>query len=121
MSTAARDRLGALLGELSTPGAFSAQRAVPTEDLQLEVRGVGPLVLPVSDALAEQLCQVGRPAQYGRGTETLFDRRVRDTWEIPKSLLKIDNRRWNKALRPVLGLLAADLGLPPDCALDAVG
>ncbi|MHB8294887.1 MAG: 2OG-Fe(II) oxygenase [Acidimicrobiales bacterium] len=89
------------------------------DDLQLGVRGAGPLVLPVTDAQAEQLCRVGRPARYGQGTRALFDHRVRDTWEVPRSRVKIDKRRWDRTLRPILDLLAADLGLPPTSALDA--
>lgn len=76
-------------------------------------------MLPVPDAQAKQLCKVSRSARYGQGTQTLLDRRVRHTWEVPKSQVKIDNRRWNKALRPILDVLAADLGLPSGDALDA--
>src|SRR5438093_12810091 len=110
--TAARDDLAALLAGAASPVAFSASRSAPTSDLQLEVRGVGPIKLPVSQAQARQLCQVARPARYGRGELTILDRGVRDTWEIPKSRVKIDARRWNKTLRPALDRLGRDLGLP---------
>lgn len=116
---AARERLAAVLGEVTAPGAFSARRTAPVDDLHLEVRGVGQLHLPVPDALAEQLCRLGRPARYGRGEQTLLDPRVRDTWEIPKSRVKIDKRRWNNTLLPVLERLRADLGLPSGCELKA--
>lgn len=110
--TTARDDLAALLTAAASPAAFSASRSVPTGDLQIEVRGVGPIGLPVSQAQARQLCQVARPARYGQGERTVLDRKVRDTWEIPKSRVKIDARRWNKALRPALDRLGRDLGLP---------
>ncbi len=41
-----------------------------------------------------------------------MDRTVRDTWEIPKSRVKIDKRCWDETLEPVLGRLGRDLGLP---------
>ena len=110
--TTARDDLAGLLVRAASPAAFSASRRVPTSDLRLEVRGVGPIRLPVSQAQARQLCQVARPARYGRGEHTILDRRVRDTWEIPKTRVKIDARRWNKTLRPALDRLGRDLGLP---------
>ncbi len=50
---------------------------------------------------------------------TLLDRRVRDTWEIPKSRVKIDRRRWNRTLRPALEALRAELGLPAGARLEA--
>lgn len=80
---------------------------------------MGPLVLPVSTAQAKQLCGVGRPARYGRGEDTLQDSRVRDTWEIPKSRVKIDQRQWNKTLLPVLDDVRTDLGLPAGSRLKA--
>ena len=119
MTTRARQRLATLLGEMTSPGAFSAQRTAPTDDLHLEVRGLGRLRLPVSDTQAKRLCRLGRPARYGRGEATLLDSRVRDTWEIPKSRVKVDKRQWNKTLLPVLDRLRGDLGLPAGCELKA--
>ena len=117
--TAARHDLAALLAGAASPAAFSASRSVPTSDLQLEVRGVGPIRLPVSQAQARQLCQVARPARYGHGELTILDRGIRDTWEIPKSRVKIDARRWNRTLRPALDRLGRDLGLPSGSELRA--
>jgi hypothetical protein len=116
---AARQRLGRLLGEMDAPGSFSARKAAPPDDLNIEVRGVGPLRFPVPDEQARQLCEIGRPARYGRGELTLLDRRVRDTWEIPSSRVRIDKRRWNKTLVPILDALRDDLGLPSGCRLEA--
>lgn len=114
----ARDGLAALLGELTAP-AFSARHGAPPDDLHVEVRGVGPLRLPVTADQARQLRAISRPARYGQGERTLVDPRVRDTWEIPKSRVKIDRRRWNKTLGPVLDRLRADLGIPAGCRLHA--
>jgi len=117
VTIAARDRLAARLAEVAVAGAFSAQRTAPADDLRLEVRGVGALRLPVPEAQAEQLYLVGRPAQFGRGEQTLLDRSVRDTQEVPLSRVKIDKRRWARTLDPLLDQLRGDLGLPPSCDL----
>ncbi|MGH9209503.1 MAG: 2OG-Fe(II) oxygenase [Acidimicrobiales bacterium] len=66
---------------------------------------------------AKQLIAVARPARYGRGEQTLLDRRVRDTWEVPLSRVKIDKRRWQGALRAVLDQLRVDLGMADGCEL----
>lgn len=112
MTHSARDRIAVLLARATEPAAFCASRTAPTGDLQLEVRGVGRIKLPVSQAQARQLCLLGRPARHGRGEQTLLDRRVRDTWEIPKSRVKIDKRRWDQTLLPILDRLGRDLGVP---------
>ncbi|MGH9269589.1 MAG: 2OG-Fe(II) oxygenase, partial [Acidimicrobiales bacterium] len=44
---------------------------------------------------------------------------MRDTWEVPKGRVQIDQRRWNRTLLPVLDGLRADLGLPEGCRLKA--
>src|SRR5438552_1767717 len=119
MTDSARARLAVHLAGVGERVAFSASRSAPTSELQLDVRGVGPIELPVSQAQARQLSLLGRRAKYGRGEQTLLDRGVRDTWEIPKSRVKIDKRRWNKALLPVLDRLGHDLGIPRGCTLRA--
>jgi hypothetical protein len=113
MTDSGRDRLAVLLANPSEPVAFSAARTAPPGGLHLEVRGVGPIRLPVSQAQARQLCLVGRLARYGRADQTLLDRGVRDTWEVPKSRVRIDKRRWDETLVHVLDRFGRDLGLPP--------
>ncbi|RPH53426.1 2OG-Fe(II) oxygenase, partial [bacterium] len=113
------ERIGEILGTVGSPGCFTARRTATADDLQLEVQGLGQISLPVSRAQAERLCRLARPARYGRGEKTLLDRRVRDTWEIPRSRVKIDRRRWNRTLLPVLEELRADLGLADGCRLEA--
>ncbi len=118
-ATFARDRFASLLGDAVAAGAFSARRSAPPDGLRLEVRGVGPIDLPVSARQARELCQVGRPARFGKGEQTLTDAKVRDTWEIPTRRIKIDKRQWNATVRPVLDRLRADLDLPAGCELTA--
>ena len=114
-----RDRFASLLREAVTAGAFSARRTAQPDDLRLNVEGVGPIVFPVTAGQAKQLCQIGRPARFGKGEQTLTDAGVRDTWQIPKSRIGIDKRQWDKTLRPVLQHLRGDLGLPQGCELAA--
>ncbi|MCP4663757.1 MAG: 2OG-Fe(II) oxygenase [bacterium] len=117
MTTTTLEQIGDHLRDVDAPGTFTARRTAPIDDLHLEVRGFGRLPLPVSRTKAQQLCRIARPARYGRGEQTLLDSRVRDTWQIPKSRVKIDRRRWNQTLLPMLEALRADLGLPDGCRL----
>jgi hypothetical protein len=65
------------------------------------------------------LCKVARPARHGFKDETRLDRRVRDTWEIPKSRISIDEPRCKRTLLPQLDRIRRDLGLPEKCRLKA--
>ena len=119
MTTENLKQIGELLSKVGSPGIFTCRRTAPADDLILEVKGLGRLRFPISRTQAERLCRIARPARYGLGEQTLLDRKVRDTWEIPKSRVKIDRRKWNQTLLPVLGALRTDLGLPDTCRLKA--
>jgi hypothetical protein len=87
-------------------------------DLRLDVEGIGRVTLPVPAGQARQLCGLGRPARFGRGEETLTDRTIRDTWEIPKELVSVE---WASrlGLGPELEAVREELGLTEHCRLTA--
>jgi len=116
MVMAARDRMArTLLGD-ATP-AFSAELTVRSEDLRLEVEGLGAVKFPVTPTGARKLLGLGRPARFGRGEKTVTDPDVRDTWEIPKHLVRA---QWDDAaLRAILATVKAELGLPDAAELTA--
>ncbi|MGH3254320.1 MAG: hypothetical protein ACRDOU_02770 [Streptosporangiaceae bacterium] len=93
MATAARDQLARTLrGEARA--AFSVELTAKMDDLNLEVEGFGHVKFPVTPAKARKLLGLGQPARFGRGEETVTDPEVRDTWEIPKHLVRA---QWNGA------------------------
>jgi hypothetical protein len=116
MATAARDRLARTLRG-DAQAAFSVELTARTEDLSLEVEGFGPVKLPVTPAKARKLLGLGQPARFGRGEETLTDPDVRDTWEIPRRLVRAE---WDAAtLKDVLATVKQELGLPNGAGLTA--
>jgi hypothetical protein len=115
----ALDQIGDILKGIGAPTIFAARRTATADDMRLEIKGLGRLDFPISPTMAKRLCGIARPASYGKGEQTLLDRRVRDTWEIPKSRVRIDQRRWNRTLLPMLETMRADLGLPEDHRLKA--
>jgi len=117
-ATSARERIAFVLGQPTRNSSFSVRRSAPASSLKLEVKGLGELPLPVPETIAEELCRIARPARFGRGERTLLDRSVRDTFEVPKSRLKLD-RSWMKTLRQLLAEFSSELGLPPGTELDA--
>ena len=116
MATAARDRLARTLrGDARS--AFSAELVARPEDLSLNVEGFGRVKLPVTPAKARSLISLGQPARFGRGEETLTDPEVRDTWEIPRHLVRAE---WDDAkLKDILATVREELGLPNAAELTA--
>ena len=57
------------------------------------------------------------PARFGRGEQTLTDRTVRDTWEVPRELVRVE---WAPpGLAADLDVVRDELGLPSNCRLTA--
>jgi hypothetical protein len=110
MATAARDRLARTLrGGAQT--AFSVEMAAKTDDLILDVEGFGRVKFPVTPAKARKLLSLGQPARFGRGEQTLTDPDVRDTWEIPKHLIRA---QWNDAtLKDMLAIFTRCWSMRP--------
>lgn len=114
-----RQQLADLLQDARTGGSFSTRRTTPPGDLTIIVRGLGTIALPVTGSQAKQLRLLARPARYGTGEDTLLDRSVRDTWEVPRSRVTIDKRLWANTLGPMLNSVRDDLGLPETSSLKA--
>ena len=115
MATAARNRLARTLRD-DAQAASSVELTAGLDDLRLKVDGFGPVRFPVTPAKARKLLGLGL-ARFGRGEETLTDPDVRDTWEIPKHLVRAE---WDAAtLKDVLATLKEALGLPNGARLTA--
>jgi hypothetical protein len=116
MATAARDRLARILRG-DAQAAFSVEVTARMDDLSLQVEGFGPVKFPVTPAKARKLAGLGQPARFGRGEQTVTDPDVRDTWEIPKHLVRAE---WNDAtLKVILATVKEELGLPNAAELTA--
>ena len=113
------EEIRGLLAPMGTVGSFATHRAIPAENLMLEVEDFGPIRLPITATTARKLCQIARPARYGLKDETRLDRRIRDTWEIPGGWIILDRQRWRDQLATELERIRNDLGLPPGCHLTA--
>jgi predicted 2-oxoglutarate/Fe(II)-dependent dioxygenase YbiX len=116
MVMAARDRLARTL-RADAQTAFSVELTAKVADLSLQVEGFGQVRFPVTPAKARKLVGLGEPARFGRGAETVTDADVRDTWEIPKHLVRAG---WDDAtLTDILATVKEELGLPHAAELTA--
>ncbi|MEX1366832.1 MAG: 2OG-Fe(II) oxygenase [Nannocystaceae bacterium] len=107
------------LRALEAAGSFCVRRTLPVDDFRLEIVGCGAMSFPVSAAAARQLVGVAVQSPFGWRNRTITDLAVRDGWEIAKSKIKIDGRRWNPLLRTQLEDIRDRLGLPDTARLRA--
>ena len=111
-------RLTGLLRKVERPGDFYAAGTAAIFLPQLEVDGVGVIALPLLDAQAEQLIAAAERAPYGRGAETVHDEKVRRTWQIDASRVRIAGRRWQESLNALVAEAAAGLGVAEPVAAE---
>ena len=103
-----------LLLSIDRPGDFCVHGRLLAPMPRLEVKGAGALSFPVPEAQIRALIKGAERAAYGKGTETLVDRSVRDCWQIEPERVRLAGAAWPETLGRILGLVAAGLG----CALD---
>ncbi len=103
--------LAECLSRVERPGDFFATGTFDMHPPRLAVDGVGPIALPLLPLQAEQLKAVAEQAPYGRGTETLIDTAVRNTWQIDAERVQLGGRGWDADLEDVLARVRTAFGI----------
>jgi len=91
--------------ELESSSEFCSKVVTPFDDMLIHVKDVGGIHFPIKPKTVKALIKQSSPAKYGLKEQTLLDKDVRDVWEIPKSRVKIDQRRWKKSFDGALSQL----------------
>jgi hypothetical protein len=99
--------------EAKRSATFCIDGCLPAVDPGLEVDKLGQVQLPLDPKAAKALIARCRVAPFGKGTRTLVNRGVRNTWELdPKKFHLADH--WNAAVAGAARLAAEQLDLPAD-------
>ena len=69
--------------------------------------------LPLSEPEAKLIEAAAIQAPFGRGTETVVDTTVRDTFEINPDRFSFRNPAWAEFMQQVMKTVAKGLGFPP--------
>jgi predicted 2-oxoglutarate/Fe(II)-dependent dioxygenase YbiX len=99
------------LATVSRPGTFFVTGSEQMLAPGLEVKGIGPIGLPLPALQAQQLIAVAERAPYGRGEQTVTDIAVRRTWQIGADRVRIRGRHWPAVLQAIVTRVAEGLGL----------
>ena len=70
--------------------------------------------LPLSERDAKLIENAAAQAPFGKGTETVVDTTVRDTFEINPDRFSFTNPAWTEFLQTVTEKVADGLGLSPN-------
>ncbi len=107
-----------LLRSIERPGDFCAHGKLFAPMPRLEVDGVGMLSFPVPDSQICALIEVAERTPYGKGSNTVVDRSIRDCWQIGAERIRLAGAAWPDTFSRILDAAASGLGCPRD-RLDA--
>ena len=111
-----KKRLSNALESIHSEGTFADFRRIPLKWIQpFTVRDVGQVKLPLKEPTIRQLIEKARQSPYGRGSETLVDTSVRNTWELDAAQLDMTTSisdQWTKTVASACEWVAARLGIP---------
>ncbi len=105
--------LAEAIGRATRTARFCVAGGLPDVDPGLEVDGLGRVQVPLKRGMAKQLIASGRAAPYGKGTRTLVDKHVRNTFELDPQQFRLGDA-WNAAIADATRTVAQQFGLPAD-------
>ena len=77
----------------------------------LNVHGLGIKCLPLSEREAVELAKACHQAPFGKGSETIIDTDVRNTWELNADQFELENPEWHTVLDSAVHQVANTLGI----------
>ncbi len=105
--------LSTAIAQATKSAKFCVSGSFPIVDPGLDMEGLGPIRLPLKPKMAKPLIASCQVAPYGKGTKTLVDRDVRNTYELNPEQFRL-SEAWDAAIADVTRSVADELGLPPD-------
>jgi len=103
--------LGKALDKVDRPGTFCVSGSVPAVLPGLEVKGLGPVGLPLTPQQAKELIAHCEQAPYGKGEKTVVDTKVRRVWKMDPNRFALKNPDWTQFLDETVRKVQAELGL----------
>lgn len=100
------------LSNIHTTGSFASFGALGhPPPANLFVDGIGELSMPLNEDQARQLIAQSRQAPFGKGSKTIVDTAVRNTWELDSSQFSFRNPDWGSWIHKLCAIVAERLGI----------
>ncbi|KAK4195621.1 hypothetical protein QBC40DRAFT_258851 [Triangularia verruculosa] len=100
------------LRAIETSGSFASSGTVDeTPPAGIFIDGIGDIPMPLSETQAREIITKCRQAPYGRGSDTIVDTSVRNTWELDAAQFSFRDPRWSEFVQRLCEDVAEDLGI----------
>lgn len=74
---------------INSTGTFAGAHKLKTTVPGVSIHDVGDIDLPLQEAQAQQIIAKARQALFGKGSDTMVDTSVRNTWELDPTQFKL--------------------------------
>ncbi|KAJ9616979.1 hypothetical protein H2200_000700 [Cladophialophora chaetospira] len=107
------------LSEIDRPSTFACgERLDDGANPGLLLKGHGLLGMPLSDNDARAIISQSRQSRFGRGSETVVDTSISDSWQLDPDQFQIRNGSWGSFILRLVAKVHAGFGLK--CQKDRV-
>ena len=101
----------AALQKIEQPGSFSTSGTMAPCFLGLEVAGIGPIGLPLTEGQAKEIINHCAQAPFGRGEQTVVDKNVRRVWQMDPGQFQLRNPAWDGRVAALVEHVKEQLGV----------
>ncbi|KAF0329831.1 hypothetical protein GQ607_003004 [Colletotrichum asianum] len=109
------DDLYQTLQAIKTPGTFASFHRIKAANGPLNpglhVADIGSISFPLKEEQARSLIEKARQAPFGKGSDTVVDTTVRNTWELDPTQFELRNPQWNAIINQLCARAAQDMGI----------
>ncbi len=102
--------LDALNHNLSSSSFFTKGK-VQAVHMELDIKGLGAVKVPIAPGRAKQLIKQCSLAPYGQGKNTLINTSVRNVWELDPRKFKIISTEWRRQLNEIVNTVSTGLNV----------
>src|SRR5260370_10937031 len=107
------ERLATAIRQATRSAKFCVAGCLPGVAPGIEVEGLGTITLPLKRTTAKKLVASCQVAPYGKGAQTLVNKKVRNTFELDPKKFRLSDA-WNVAIADAMRRVGEQLGLPAE-------
>lgn len=101
----------AIIKNIEGNGTFSVHNEMNFTHPGLEIDGIGEIGFPVESETAKKIIAVSQKAPFGKGSKTIVDETIRNTWELDPIAFKLNNPDWENFIKKIVAEVRKELGL----------
>jgi hypothetical protein len=112
LTTRIKSQLIRCLSQIKYAGSFATFNTyLNAANPGIVIDGIGSIGLPLSERDAKAIIKISKQSPFGKGSETIIDTEVRNSWELHASQFKVENPSWGETFKEIVDRVVKELGI----------